>query len=101
MGEALWSAVACYRFRSGQLAGLRAVSGSLESEAASKLAESKAAARLGGPHSRAMRRLNPVFSTEGSPIFKAAKDLLLFVFNKKQQMLRCAQHDRCLFSAAC
>jgi len=23
-----------------------------------------------------------------------ARDLLLFVFNKKQQMLRCAQHDR-------
>jgi hypothetical protein len=29
------------------------------------------------------------------------RDLLLFVFNKKQQMLRFAQHDRCPFSSAC
>jgi hypothetical protein len=27
-------------------------------------------------------------------IFKAGRQLLLFVSNKKQQMLRCAQHDR-------
>ena len=30
-----------------------------------------------------------------------ARDLLLFVFNKEQQMPRCARHDRRPFSAAC
>jgi hypothetical protein len=29
------------------------------------------------------------------------RDLLLFVFNKKQQMLRYAQHDKYPFSSAC
>ena len=51
MREALWSAVACYRFHSGQLAGRGAVYSSWESEAASKLEGSKrqqAAALQGG-----------------------------------------------------
>jgi hypothetical protein len=34
-------------------------------------------------------------------ILSEAKDLLLFVFTKIQQMLRCAQHDRFPFSGTC
>jgi len=37
----------------------------------------------------------------GYVILSGAKDLLLLVFNEIQQMLRCAQHDGTLSSAAC
>jgi len=37
----------------------------------------------------------------GYVILSGAKDLLLLVLNETQQMLRCAQHDGALLSAAC
>ena len=39
--------------------------------------------------------------TSDRVILSGAKDLLFVCFNEKQQMLRCAQHDRRHFSGAC
>ncbi len=43
--------------------------------------------RLSTVHENSLLHLSHLFSASTSAIFMAARDLLLFVFNKKQQML--------------
>src|SRR5215813_5439002 len=75
MREALWSAVACYRFRSGQLAGRGRVYRASGERGRERARGVKAAAS--GRTPQRLRRLTPVFSIEASPIFTAARNLLL------------------------
>jgi len=91
MHEVLWSAAACCRLRSSQLAGRGGVYRSWESEPASKLAGFKAAASCRTPER--LRRLTPMFSVAASSIFTAAKNLLSQEDLGHKQMLRFAQHD--------
>src|SRR5215472_15309539 len=69
--EALWSAVACYRFALASLLAVEGYTVPLESE----LAGPKRQQSCRTP--QRLRRLTPVFSIEASPIFIAARDLLL------------------------
>src|SRR5215472_3317319 len=78
MREALWSAVACYRFRSGQLAGRGRVYRAFGERSRERARGIKAAASCRTP--QRLRRLTPVFSIEASPIFMAARDLLFLCF---------------------
>src|SRR6516165_9487960 len=72
MREALWSAVACYRFRSGQLAGRGRVYRAFGERGRERARGVKAAASCRTP--QRLRRLTPVFSIE------AARNLL-FLFS--------------------
>jgi len=82
MREALWSAVACYRFRSGQLAGRGRVYRAFGERGREQARGIKAPASCRTP--QRLRRLTSVFSIEASSIFMAARDLLLVCF------LRCS-----------
>jgi len=81
MREALWGAVACYRFRSGQLAGRGRVYFAFGERGREQARGIKAAASCRTP--KRLRRLTPVFSIEASPIFKAARDLILICFQQE------------------
>jgi|SRR5215472_11220690 len=81
MREALWGAVACYRFRSGQLAGRGRVYRAFAERGRERARGTKAAASCRTP--QRLRRLTPVFSIAASPIFMAAKDLLLVLFDQE------------------
>ena len=61
MREALWSAVACYRFRSGQLAGRGRVYRAFGERGREQARGIKAAASCRTP--KRLRRLTPVFSS--------------------------------------
>src|SRR5215467_11436785 len=78
MREALWSAVACYRFRLGQLAGRGRVYRAFADRGREQARGIKAAASCRTP--KRLRPLTRVFSIEPSPIFIAARDLLFFCF---------------------
>ena len=91
MREALWGAVACYRFRSGQLAGRGRVYFAFGERGREQARGIKAAASCRTP--KRLRRLTPVFSIEASPILMAARNLLLLFFSQKQ-IPRSAQNDR-------
>src|SRR5215468_11102743 len=78
MREALWSAVACYRFRSGQLAGRGRVYRAFGERGRERARGTKAVASCRTP--KRLRRLTPVFSIEASPIFTAARALLFVCF---------------------
>src|SRR5215467_8239885 len=92
MREALWGAVACYRFRTGQLAGRGRVYFAFGERGREQARGTKAAASCRTP--KRLRRLTPVFSIEASPIFMAPGICFSSVFNEIKQMLRYAQHDR-------
>src|SRR5215467_15645684 len=86
MREALWGAVACYRFRSGQLAGLGRVYRAFGERGRERARGIKTAASCRTP--KRLRRLTPVFSIEASPIFTAARDLLLYIFAAQSRLRR-------------
>src|SRR6516162_5343292 len=93
MREALWSAVACYRFRSGQLAGRGRVYRAFGERGREQARGIRAVASCRTP--KRLRRLSPVFSIEASPIFMAARNLLLIFFSQKQIPRRYApRNDR-------
>src|SRR6516225_4711042 len=93
MREALRSGVACYRFYPGQLAGRGRVYRAFGERGRERARGIKAAASCRTP--QRLRRLTPVFSIEASPIFMAARNLLLIFFSQKQIPRRYApRNDR-------
>jgi hypothetical protein len=50
--------------------------------------------RLATVHENGLAMISLLFSIAASAIFMASEGSALFAFNKVQQMLRCAQHDR-------
>jgi len=81
MREALRSGVACYRFTPGQLASRGRVYRAFGERGRERARGIKAAASCRTVH---LRRLTPVFSIEASPIFMAARNLLLIFLSQKE-----------------
>src|SRR5215472_11939516 len=82
--EALWSAVACYRFIPGQLAGRRALTAAWGTRPRAS-SQDQSGSKL--PHSRARAGLNPCVFTGVFAYFQKQRGIR-FVARFKKQILR-------------